>query len=848
MTASNLTFKERGRQRLQTGLMRRWQSVKDYSTQDWIGIIIVALITVTLFKFVSPSKLFADTTTNGGDTGAHVYAPAFLRDNLLSDFRLSGWSQDWYAGFPIYQFYMVLPALFILVLDLVMPYNVAFKLVTVSGIVLQPMVVYVMARRLRLPFPLPPFMAIMATYFVLDPNFKIYGGNLVSTLAGEFAFSISLCFALAYMGTLMRGLETGGHRRKAAFYLGMTALTHVIPAIFALVVTIVVVLVWSLSMFPRALRYVWLMTIVVALTSWGVSAGQGLSNSTTILAASLTLITAFTLFGVWLTTESGRKRVWWIISGAGAGFLLSLFWILPFVANRGELNDMGWVKLTNIIDPLFQPHETNGGSRFIGYFLALALIGFIGSIVRWRRPGVVIGLTGIAFASMFATVPQSRLWNARLLPFWYLCVYLMVAFGVYELVQLGAWATRQRLSTGDLKLDRVVHRKAVFAFAGLAFVVFGMQFAQTNRWWYGADIKATEDGSASYGIGPIRTNEYNYGRSWATWNYRGYQNQAAYPEYYSVVNRMSQLGETYGCGRAMWEYNKDELGSYGTPMALMLLPHWTDSCIGSMEGLFFETTLTVPFHFLMQSELSESPSRPMRDIPYGGLDFELGVRHMQMFGVKYYMAFTDETSSLASQHPDLVLRATAADWDIYEVLDSELVSALQYEPVVGEFLGEDGRDWVDPATAWFVDTDRWDVPLALDGPAEWARVSEETDAAPRRELQPVVVTNIVNDQDTISFDVDQIGVPVVVKTSYHPNWTVSGADGPYRLTPNLLVVIPTQTNVSVHYGFGTADYAGWTGSAAGLAILLFGLRSRMVFANKPTEIVVDEQPVATQIL
>ena len=43
----------------------------------------------------------------------------------------------------------------------------------------------------------------------------------------------------------------------------------------------------------------------------------------------------------------------------------------------------------------------------------------------------------------------------------------------------------------------------------------------------------------------------------------------------------------HGCGRALWENNGDN-GKYGTTMALMLLPHWTDGCIASMEGLFFE--------------------------------------------------------------------------------------------------------------------------------------------------------------------------------------------------------------------------------------------------------------------
>src|SRR4051794_38725754 len=49
--------------------------------------------------------------------GAHVWGPAFLRDHLLNHGHLSGWTPDWYDGFPAYQFYMVLPALMIVVLN-----------------------------------------------------------------------------------------------------------------------------------------------------------------------------------------------------------------------------------------------------------------------------------------------------------------------------------------------------------------------------------------------------------------------------------------------------------------------------------------------------------------------------------------------------------------------------------------------------------------------------------------------------------------------------------------------------------------------------------------------------------
>ena len=45
---------------------------------------------------------------------------------------------------------------------------------------------------------------------------------------------------------------------------------------------------------------------------------------------------------------------------------------------------------------------------------------------------------------------------------------------------------------------------------------------------------------------------------------------------------------------------------------------------------------------------------------------------------------------------------------------------------------------------------------------------------------------------SISFEVDQVGVPVLVRVSYFPTWKVEGADGPYRVAPNFMVVVPTE--------------------------------------------------------
>src|SRR3954462_7252338 len=80
-----------------------------------IGAVVVAVGFV--LGQLGLGNLLRGTTPAGGDMGAHVWAPIFLRDHLLPHGSLSGWTPDWYAGFPAYQFYMVVPALMIVVLN-----------------------------------------------------------------------------------------------------------------------------------------------------------------------------------------------------------------------------------------------------------------------------------------------------------------------------------------------------------------------------------------------------------------------------------------------------------------------------------------------------------------------------------------------------------------------------------------------------------------------------------------------------------------------------------------------------------------------------------------------------------
>jgi hypothetical protein len=87
----------------------------------------------------------------------------------------------------------------------------------------------------------------------------------------------------------------------------------------------------------------------------------------------------------------------------------------------------------------------------------------------------------------------------------------------------------------------------------------------------------------------------------------------------------------------------------------------------------------------------------------------------------------------------------------------------------------------------------------MSGPASWPRAASITSMTTSSTLPTVDVTDVKVGLQTLSFHVSRIGVPMLVKISYYPRWHVTGADGPYRVSPNLMVVVPTSRDVSLAY-------------------------------------------------
>ena len=121
--------------------------------QSAISFLVVSACCLLVLRVLHPTLLLTDTTPAGGDMGAHVWGPAFLRDHLLPKGRLFGWTPDWYAGFPAFQFYMVIPTLMIVALDVLLPYGVAFKLVSVVGLLTLPIAAWAFGRLAQRALP-----------------------------------------------------------------------------------------------------------------------------------------------------------------------------------------------------------------------------------------------------------------------------------------------------------------------------------------------------------------------------------------------------------------------------------------------------------------------------------------------------------------------------------------------------------------------------------------------------------------------------------------------------------------------------------------------------------------------
>ena len=366
-------------------------------------LTIAAVIVVTLWQ-LHPSHLLSNTTTTGGDTGAHIAMPWYMR-SLIAHGHLTGWYPGWYDGMPLYTFYFTLPDFFIAVGSWIIPFDVAFKIGTVLGSVLLPITAWACGRFFRLRPPIPTLLAAATLPFLFDYTYTIYGGNLFSTLAGEYAFSFGVALAILFLGLFAAAVREGRHRAWAAVVLAGCVLSHIVPGLYAVGGAVV-------------------LTVIELLPArWGIGDKA---------------------FSFWRDDPGAAvvpwtRTLWRAASTVGIGLLLTAFWLVPFGLERAYATSMGYVNLTTYLHQLFPEADT--------WALVLAGFGVVMAVLLRSRFGLTVTALGAAFALAEVFDPQGSLYNVRLLPMWFVSVYLMAAwaFGVGCILVARAWRRSREL-------------------------------------------------------------------------------------------------------------------------------------------------------------------------------------------------------------------------------------------------------------------------------------------------------------------------------------------------------------------------------------------------------------------
>jgi hypothetical protein len=270
-------------------------------------------------------------------------------------------------------FYFPFPFLLIAILDWFIPYQIAFKIITVLGVFVLPATVYAMGRLWRVRRPFPAMAAILALAFLLMESYSIYGGNILSTLAGEFCYMLSFALVFLFLGTVHRGMEKPGFN----------------------------------------MLFVLICLILMAL----------------VLSHIVTTIVLVCLVPGLLLVNMRWRSLGYLAAVAAVAFCLSAFWSLPFASNLEWTAHMAWGQLDDVF----------GKQGLLpAAIIPAAALGFIGiayAVARRERKLLPLAWITIVTLVLFWALPDGRLWNARILPFFYISIHLWAAYGAAWLVR-----------------------------------------------------------------------------------------------------------------------------------------------------------------------------------------------------------------------------------------------------------------------------------------------------------------------------------------------------------------------------------------------------------------------------
>jgi hypothetical protein len=460
-----------------------------------------------------------------------------------------------------------------------------------------------------------------------------------------------------------------------------------------------------------------------------------------------------------LVFRARGRRSWYSIAAATVlGLGLSAWWWLPGAAVANEtLGDVNPVS-----------------HNLAGYFLdaqtgPLVVVGVLGLLLgTWRRrAGATEIVSAVAVVASTVLLPLSVFSAGRVLPvvFWLAVLgWVFIVLDIVDVVQ---------------RRGRVVSITTVIVVALVALVV-----PLSNA--YNRTAFTTVDAVTNRGIE----------------SFKGYP----------AIQKLTSVLAALPPGRVMVETPANFVDQEGDWLWPNLLPLSTNGHDTSPEAVFVNvnpSSIAIQYAYENLSLAYSSPVTSWQPNP-AAPDPRAGVTQLRALGVNYFVVETPQLEAAFRGLPDVQLLATVnvlttdTPAQLFSPLNTQgtyWVYGIKQAPVI---VGVTNIVPMSPLAA---------KPYALSEVRFLQAIGRNTrapvpavDAAPYSGPVAHVLSASIS-STAISFRVDRVGEPVIIRQSYSPLWHVTGGKL-YRAEPNEMLIVPSATTVNVTFTPPTTQRIG----------------------------------------
>ena len=724
--------------------------------------ISILLILSFLLVFFTPDLILSDTTTTGGDMGSHYVLAHYMKNYLLPHKKLIGWYPHWMAGTPMFQFYFAPPYLLMSFISLFVPLEISFKLVTILGVFLLPLTTFFAMRFMGFKFPIPAIASGFTTLLLFLETQSQWGGNIPSTLAGEFSYMISFSLTILLMGSLYLGINRNRYTVWNSVLLAMVVLTHIYTGIFITFVSI-----FFLLSGDRSRNFIYLLRV-------------------------------FFLAG-----------------------LISGFWTIPLIAKLGfsaAPRDVffGFPNLDIVIVPQFT------------IFYIFAAISVASGILNRDKKTLYFLWAILSSVILILSIKYINLLYIRFVPFTYFIPLLLASDGLGRI--------SRNLRARWLFLIIVVLSTLIWVNLGISGVI--SEVGKATGCGDNPILKATESYFRDF---PFVSHGITYIPSWIRWNYEGLEGKKAYNTFREINDYLRDCNLS---GRVDIEYS-NSYNKFGTPRVFEVSPVFSNKSV--MESLLLESSLTFPFFYYIQKEMSQDAWWPGFPIEMPSFDPDSGVESLRLYNVQYFIASSKETKDALDVNDRFHPLKEIGEFKVYAINeDSRYVEVPRREPVlvITDNWKQFSYDWFssdyrETPLVFSPTVDEYDLSrfriVVMDKPLRIQKNEDTQVFYPENITQALkssqkietdcTVTETLHEEELL-INTNCINQPLLVKVSYFPNWRVEGAEKIYIASPSLMLIFPEKETIRIYYGETLADKIGNLSSILGILIVFYYLLTK----------------------